>query len=66
MSVQQIPTENHVWKITSVHQTRAEFQMIAREQRITGGQLWVELTNPAIWEETDPLKNPINHVQKTY
>lgn len=65
-SITQIPTENHMWKITSVHQTRAEFQMILREQRITGGQLQVELTDPAILEETDPLKNPINHVPKNY
>lgn len=40
--------------------------MILREQRITGGQLQVELTDPAILEETDPLKNPINHVPKNY
>lgn len=54
-------------KITSARQMRKEFQIIAWKQRITGGQLQVqeELSKREILEETDPLKNPINHVQKT-
>lgn len=55
-------------KITSVRQMKKEFQIIAWKQRIAGGQLQVqeELSKREILEETDPLKNPINHVQKTY
>lgn len=47
---------------------RKEFQMIPQKQSITRGQLQVqvELSKQEILEETDPLKNPVNHVQKTY
>ena len=46
---------------------REEFQMIPWKQSITGGQLQVQVepSKKEILEETDPLKNPINHVQKT-
>lgn len=41
---------------------------LKRKQSITGGQLQVqvELSKQEILEETDPLKTPINRVQKTY
>lgn len=72
-AIKQDPTENLLQQITRVNQVRKEFEVIPWKQSITCGQLqgeckqeMLELSKQGILEETNPFKNPINCVQKTY